>query len=119
MPLDADGYPDEESLEKIRDINTPAIEVFRLVIENWKYGATWGYAKHDPRRPPEYEDHKGKQILRLGTGGWSGNEEVLAALHSNFLMGRFFVLGTRGGLDIYEVPDEMAAQLQAETGGGA
>jgi len=108
MPLDQYGYPDDESLDTIANMDTPTEEVFRLVIENWNYGVEWGYKSRDPQEPIE-ED---KEILRLATGGWSGNESVISALHHNFLMGSLWVLSARGGLHIYEIPKDMAEKLK-------
>lgn len=46
--------------------------------------------------------------LRLATGGWSGNEEIVQALHENqIFQATCWEMSKRGGLTIYVVPKAM------------
>lgn len=68
--MDSDGYPTEETLEKIAafDPRTDDIYVFvEYLCENWVNGY-----------PPKWDKKRG--TLQLSTGGWSGCESVIAAL---------------------------------------
>jgi len=67
--FDADGYPTEGTLEKIR---IWPLQNFRALIEF--VGELWRY--------PEYWEVAGRKI-EAHTGGWSGNEEIIGALKGN------------------------------------
>jgi hypothetical protein len=67
--VDDDGYPEESELKQItewpwRDI--PALLEF--VRERWCYQNFW--AQQD-------------DLLRISTGGWSGNESLVRAMQDN------------------------------------
>lgn len=48
---------------------------------------------------------KGEQFIRFATGGWSGNEMLIAALRRNTMMQSLtWCLSARGGLHIYSYP---------------
>ena len=75
--LDENNYPDEASLKVIKewDILTQGVrDVLDLVREN----TNWADRQIEIR---------GKRVLyfEYHTGGWSGNEDVIDALHHNFL----------------------------------
>lgn len=88
--LDGDNYPDEKSLEEIKewDILKQGIQgLLDLVEEN----TNWA-------------DRQicitGKKVIRFEyhTGGWSGNEEVIGALRQNFLFwAMYWEKSVRGG----------------------
>jgi len=88
--LDKDNYPDEASLKAIEkwDILKDGVQdLLDLVKENSNF-PDWAISI------------KGKRILRFEyhTGGWSGNEDVISALHRNFLFwSLFWEKSTRGG----------------------
>ena len=88
--LDIDGYPDEESLEAIRnwDIQKQGVDgLLELVREN----TNWA---------DRQIGLSGKHVLRFEyhTGGWSGNEEVIDALQQNFMFwATSWVKHTAGG----------------------
>jgi hypothetical protein len=42
------------------------------------------------------------RFLRFATGGWSGNESVIAAIRANWVLRSRWCLSSRGGLHIYE-----------------
>ncbi len=68
------GYPTEGQLQTIKEFDLtkkPIRELLDYVEPLWEYG-DWGFVR---------TRHK----LELHTGGWSGNEDILEALHHNFL----------------------------------
>lgn len=98
--LDEDGYPTEEWINFIKkfDGNTMPIMDF---VELWK--ANWwqlNYGFHMKRK------YKGIIKLYVSTGGWSGNEETINAIVSNFWLN--ISLGyyqwNRGGHYIFHIP---------------
>lgn len=65
--FDAEGYPTEETLECIRNwLHTDAEGLLRFIRDAW----------HGPELGAEVRPG----IWTFVTGGWSGNEEILAAL---------------------------------------
>ncbi len=68
--MDQNGYPTEETLEKIAAFDPRTDDVYEFVeylCENWVNGF-----------PPKWDKKHG--TLQLSTGGWSGCESVIAAL---------------------------------------
>lgn len=48
---------------------------------------------------------KGQKYLRLATGGWSGNEDIIGAMNDNYMLTAMsWHLTARGGLHIYSYP---------------
>lgn len=88
--LDADNYPCLKDLERIAkwDILTQGIDgLLALVQEN----TNWA---------DRQIQQSGKNVIRYvyHTGGWSGNEDVIAALRRNFLFwSMFWEKSTKGG----------------------
>jgi hypothetical protein len=81
--LDEEGYPTEEYLQFIRDYEPtklPIMEMVSIICENWYYG-DWGW-----RLKRKY---RGIRKLELHTGGWSGNEDIIAAIKSNIYLTHF------------------------------
>jgi hypothetical protein len=47
----------------------------------------------------------GRERIRIATGGWSDNEDMLIALRYNFAIhGSYWQSSSRGGLEIYIIP---------------
>jgi len=86
--MDKDGYPDEEELETIRTWKGDDLRgLMEYIHDLWKY-ADCGYWGQDP-----YE-----RIFNLSTGGWSGNEDIIAAMQSNYVWWMMFWKSSeRGG----------------------
>ncbi len=88
--LGEDNYPDEASLKAIKewDILKRGIQgLLDLVYENTNWADRQIYIR-------------GKRVLHYyySTGGWSGNEDVIDALHHNFTFwSLYWVRTTRGG----------------------
>jgi hypothetical protein len=90
-------YPSEEDLEKIR--KWPLSDVYNLIrfidsVWNHEFGRI---------------EIKGKKVitLKLITGGWSGNEDIVNALHKNenLFWSAFWVKSTRGGLFVFKIKE--------------
>ena len=100
-------YPTEEELEKIRHWPIGKYrELAEYVCRLWKYEDT-ATLKKEP---------SGSYTLRLATVGWSGNEDVVRALHSNMFYMACWYLSKRGGLHIFRIPANMAEVEPSEAG---
>lgn len=91
-------YPDEQALRFIRRYDTlknPIEDLRDFVIQNWHY--------------EDYARSKGR-FFELHTGGWSGNESIIAALEKSS-KGMFWyvcwVKSERGGHFWFEIPKLM------------
>ena len=95
MP-DYNGYPTEKELEIIRQWNPAKDSVFDL-LEHIR--SCWNWAD-------ERFVLTGKRVLKLylSTGGWSGNEDIITALHNTFFWFLFWIKSTRGGHYWFRIP---------------
>lgn len=92
--MDEDGYPTEEELEKIKA--WPYTDYGGML--QWINANCWWPG-------PDNGFKQTGRKFRLATGGWSGNEEVIAAMESNMMFVPLcWQSSHRGGLHIYEVP---------------
>ena len=102
--LDNEGYPTEEWLEYLRtyrpDDSLPTLSFVQNVLANGWWMSDWGFKLH--------RKYRGKRKLELHTGGWSGNEEVIAAIKQNIWLTHFkmrYVKWHTGGHYYFEVHD--------------
>lgn len=94
--FDQHGYPTEETLQAIREWpyeDRHGLVIFLKQAWNFEYGSmatrVWG----------------GQQGLYIVTGGWSGNEDVVAALQQNTLFWTTcWEMSKRGGKHCFHVP---------------
>lgn len=98
--FDENGYPTDEWLDFIKtykpDETLPIIRfVDSLLVDGWYcYGFKLG------------RKYRGKRKLELHTGGWSGNEEIIAAIKSNIMLTHFkmrYVMWKVGGHHYFEI----------------
>jgi len=103
MP-DKDGYPTEEELKTIREWrwieNRKSLpDLLEYIEDCW-----WVSERHFICT--------GKKVLRLTlhTGGWSGNEEIIAALQENVdhFWSCFWEKSVRGGHYDFRIPLKIA-----------
>ena len=88
--MDADGYPTEEELEKIRTWSHPKYDYTGLLDY---VGSHWWYPEYFHKEPT-----KAGAQYKISTGGWSGNEELIGALQENLVFwGLCWVSSRRGG----------------------
>lgn len=89
-------YPTEEQLAEIQNWDCitymGAVKLAEYICALWHYG--------EP-----YCSIRGKyvKVLKLSTGGWSGNEDIMAALNKNFLFRRYFYSLHAGGHYVYKI----------------
>ena len=86
-------YPDEAELTRIREWpHTDAAGWFAYIKGLWRYAES-GYWTES--RPGLYE---------ISTGGWSGNEEIIAAMRANTILWSLtWISSRRGGHYEFEV----------------
>lgn len=110
--VEEDGYPSEAALERIRTWSIRTADdieaLFRFVAEvwHWEDGCQIGPAR-EVLRPEELEVahvEPDERVMRLATGGWSGNESVVGALKANPVARLVtWKLSTASGLHIFRV----------------
>jgi hypothetical protein len=93
--FDAAGYPTEETLERIR--TWPVVTIADMIAcmdfagRAWSWYGTW-------RKQPNWRSHPDRVLRAAGlrpaphvrytliTGGWSGNESIVAAIEANLIV---------------------------------
>ncbi len=83
-------YPSEPELEYIKNfdmLKSPARVLMEYVESIWQYG-DWGYKRT-------------YHTWQLHTGGWSGNEDIVSALHCNHLFWSLTFASMRSGGHYY------------------
>lgn len=100
--LDDDGYPTVDALfwvEKFDDFaNTK--EWFAFIKSIW-WTPEWGWFEEDT-----LDDIFAKSVRQysLSTGGWSGNESIIAAMQRNHMMWSMcWLQSRRGGHYIFQI----------------
>lgn len=97
--LDKDGYPTDEYLDWIKKydpLKMKLIDFVEMLRDGWN-DSEWGYILRRSRG--EY------RTLELHTGGWSGNEEIISALQSNYMFWQIcFYKHIRGGHYWFRIP---------------
>lgn len=89
LEWDDHAYPTDESLAAIR---AWPVEGWRALLEQLRPG--WEHYGSWRRRGP---------ILRLATGGWSGNEEIIGELRGTWLWWLAWRSSHRGGLHVFDL----------------
>jgi hypothetical protein len=114
--FDKDGYPTEATLKALREWPlSDANSALDFIAAAWHW-PEWGVSHElieaaDKLLRPEPED----RFLRLATGGWSGNEDLLAAFQENINYTLTWCLSARGGLHIFlYLPDRMRDKSENE-----
>jgi hypothetical protein len=91
--MDKDGYPDNKELEAIAKWPYTDLPGLMEYIEDlWKFAEYYGWR----RRGLTY---------RISTGGWSGNESLIGAMHQNRMFWAVcWVSSNRGGHHVFRLP---------------
>lgn len=86
-----DGYPEEPELEQIKNWPYEDREAMIEFIEDiW-----WS---------PEFGFHLDGSELKLSTGGWSGNDDIIEAMQKNHIFWMFcWFESRRGGHYIFDL----------------
>lgn len=101
--MDDDGYPDGEELKRIAE--WPYTDIAGML--EFVAGIWWC---------PSFGWHIEGDILKLSTGGWSGNESVIAAMQENRMFWALcWVSSRRGGH--YEFDLSRIKNLEEKDGG--
>jgi hypothetical protein len=109
--FDADGYPTEETLERIK---TWPCETLADMAEAMDFaGRAWYYPDYWEVDPAfvadEWPGQKPQRRYVFSTGGWSGNESVVAAIEANLMLQMIGAWSwRRGGHYEYRFPIEEA-----------
>ncbi len=88
-------YPSDHLLKWFSEydvLENGPCDLIHRIKENWEYG-DMGYFSWDPRR----------RLLRLSTAGWSGNEDIICALQSNFLFWQYWINSHVGGHYVFRI----------------
>lgn len=109
-------YPDVAELQRIRDWpddDFPGLMEFIGRLWWWpecgeqESGPDWSFAMA--------AEHNGKAVYRLRTGGWSGNEDLIAALQDNAM---FWITcweeSRRGGHYTFEIQKHLTKPAPQE-----
>ncbi|HKB36839.1 MAG TPA: hypothetical protein VKD72_10310 [Gemmataceae bacterium] len=109
--FDRDGYPTDETLALIKHWPyQDAAGCLDYVKAAWHY-PDWATHDLNAGEASVVRAEKGEKYLRLATGGWSGNEELVIALEDNHMMRAVtWRLDARGGLHIYQYPNDDASR---------
>lgn len=116
--FDKDGYPTEGWLGSLPDCTgTPAdlvsmlAEVFQPYGDvHWGHRDSWkvghaGKVNDQGEREPDVPTESHQRVeVRMVTGGWSGNESVIAALQGSAFWFFYWESSHRGGAFTFEVP---------------
>jgi hypothetical protein len=81
--FDRDGYPTEETLERIRTWEIKTNADFAAVMDF--AGRAWSYPQYwecDPAFTEPDWPRPCRQYV-FSTGGWSGNEDIVSAIEAN------------------------------------
>ena len=112
--FDRDGYPTDETLDAITKWDVGDLTgLFRFLTAAWsEYGQYTDQLSDSEREVAGVEGEH--QLVRLVTGGWSGNESLLAALEQNTVAyWMTWRLSALGGLHIFEVRAWPAPKAEA------
>lgn len=100
--LTEDGYPTDDALAQI-EAAAPR-EALLLAERAWHWDG-WATRELSPAEREVVHAEDGDAFLRLATGGWSGNESIVAALRKNWMAHALcWQFTSRGGLHIYRLP---------------
>lgn len=101
--MDEEGYPTAATLRALRRWPSPDPSgVLDFLAAAWHYPDFGVSRKLRPCEARVLHAKRGERFLRLATGGWSGNEDLIAAFEKN--QNYFFTwrLSACGGLHIFE-----------------
>lgn len=97
-------YPTEEELRAIEEwdfIANPGFSSYMQFIRSIWWSPKWSWHEEDDK--DDLFD-RSVYIYNISTGGWSGNEDIIEAMHKNFLFWSLcWVQSRRGGHYIFHV----------------
>jgi hypothetical protein len=87
--FDRDGYPADETLEAISEWTGGPIEWLGFCADAWNVE----YGRLDNTKRFDFDE----PVMIFITGGWSGNESIIAAMRGNMLWSCLWRSSTSGG----------------------
>ena len=96
--MDNDGYPTTEEIDEIQNWKGTMKGLADLLCELWHY-PDWIHIRK----------RKGKTVLTMATGGWSGNEELVYALEGTMFWAVGWLKSERGGYYEFDISTEFEA----------
>ena len=102
--FDANGYPTQDTLDALQAWPiTDAAGALDFLVAAWH--RTYG-SIHDlsAEEAAVCQARSGDRFLRLATGGWSGNEDLIDALRGGLVWSLTWRLSASGGLVIFGYP---------------
>ena len=105
--MDDDGYPEEWELEKIRTwSHANGFVCWSTLLE---------YVRELWRWPDYFRGPDSNGMYELSTGGWSGNENLLAAMEGNRLFWEMcWFSSRRGGHYVFLVKEDKVGECREE-----
>ncbi len=104
LNIDANGYPDEAVLERIRALDD---DFLRFMLEDFPVLAEQAACIYGKITSEDVKDVIGRPVRRLTfvTGGWSGCEDFIeAVLCIPIVRLLYYAAWFRGGKHVFEVP---------------
>jgi len=98
-------YPSDDDLERVENWDGDWRACFAFIRSIW-WMPDWGW-----RESTTTELGGDRPVTRyeISTGGWSGNEDIIAAMERNrWVMMFFWMQSRRGGHYIFELPESLA-----------
>lgn len=101
---DDERYPTEEELKKIKAWSSTDLVGWFAFIKSCWWAADWGW--HEQETTDRLLARTMVRRYDISTGGWSGNESIIGAMHANADWCWFFswVSSRRGGHYSFEHP---------------
>lgn len=107
--FDEDGYPSEETLLALRDWPMEdAAGALDFLAAAWHWQEFGVSRELKPAEAEVVHAEPEDRFLRLATGGWSGNEELIDVFSSRMIYSVTWRLSARGGLHIFQYPPVLA-----------
>ena len=99
LELDQDGYPTPETLRIITEWPFKTFSDYDRLLEEIEQVWRWhDYFKRGPLRKPRFPGAKDRRrTWKVSTGGWSGHEDMIAALQDNHMFWAICWLSSRRG----------------------
>jgi len=99
--LDNEGYPTGKALDAIAKWSPPSTykDLMAFVMQLWTYDDYW-------KQSITTDAFTGNEVMSyyISTGGWSGNESIIAALQDNILFWALcWTQSRRGGHYIFDI----------------
>ena len=106
--FDRDGYPTDETLDRIAtwpiETNADFAAVMDFAGRAWSYPDGWECVERETE--PDWPSYP-YRVYRFSTGGWSGNESIVSAIEQNQIVQMVGAWSwQRGGHYVYRFPIE-------------